>query len=107
MTKHSNDTRRHSNGPVVTAIASGILLAAAASLVKGIVFGISILLMPQTWMLTLLALTGFYLIQNSMHKGMASVVMPVITGATIAVSSAIAVLSGERLSYMQITGILL
>ena len=111
MAIHRNDKPgNNSDKYVMIAVIDGIILGIATTLAKIVLntaFN-SLLFMPATWITAFLALTGFVLMQLSLNKANISIVIPVITGLSIAsaVITAFFIL-GESLTTIQTAGIVL
>ena len=102
--------RDNSDKYVLIAVLAGVILGVGTALAKIVLnsnFN-SILFMPATWITAFLALTGFGLMQLALNKVSISIVVPIITGLSIAsaVFTAFIVLE-ESLSTMQTAGIVL
>jgi|SRR3989338_1147094 len=111
MAIHRNDNPRdNSDKYVLIAVFAGIILGIATALAK-IVLNTElnqIFLMPVTWVTVFLALVGFGLMQLVLNKVNISVVIPVITGLSIASAIFTAfIILDELLTTMQTAGIVL
>ena len=111
MAIHRNDKPgNNSDKYVMIAVIAGIILGIATTLAKIVLnttFN-SLLFMPITWITAFLALAGFVLMQLALNKANISIVIPVITGLSIAsaVITAFFIL-GESLTTIQTAGIVL
>src|SRR3989344_3340002 len=111
MAIHRNGySGNNSDKYVLMAVLAGIILGVATSLSNILLNSelTQIFLMPTTWITACLALTGFLLMQLALSKAKISIVIPVITGLSIAsaVFTAFVVLN-ESLTTMQTAGIVL
>ena len=111
MVVHRDDYSRNSSDKyVLIAVLTGIILGIVTALAK-IVLNTdfdALLFMPVTWITASIALAGFVLMQISLNKVNIYIVIPVITGLSIASAVITAfIILNESLTTMQTIGIVL